>query len=97
MRVTMFWHGGSGYAPPSVHSAEDAEVFESIKDAKAAFARRTRDAYYPCVCHAPPEEDGPEAWLFFSRYGETHPIIGHEYPDQIMRLGKRGAVVIENA
>jgi hypothetical protein len=92
MKVTMFWHGGPGYAVFDVHNPRDAEVFDSLDDAKRAFASRTHESYYPCVEDSPPDEGGPEAWLFL---GKDHPIVGHEYPDRIMRFGKRGGVVIE--
>ena len=94
MKVTMFWSGGSSYAPADVHSAKDAEVFQSIADAKQAFAGRCNghDTYYPCVSDDAPEDGGPEAHLFF---GDKHPVVGQEYPDRIMRFGPRGGVVIE--
>lgn len=81
MIVTMLWHGGSSYAVPT---DEDAERFASLKEAKEEFWRRADyDPYYPCV-------ENPEAWIFIGR------TVG-EYPDRIMRLGKRGAVVVERA
>lgn len=87
-KVTMFWHGGSSYACFDVHSARDAEVFDSLADARRAFERRADfDPHYPCV-------ESPEAWIF---YGDSHPVIGEEYPDRIIRLGKRGGVIVERA
>jgi len=62
MKVTMFWHGGSSYACPSVHNEDDAEVFDSIKTAKRSFERRCGDPYTPCVSDCPPDDGGPEAW-----------------------------------
>lgn len=90
MKVTMFWHGGSSYAIPSVHYRYDAEVFESLIAAKRAFVSRTHDTYYPCVSRSTPENGGPEAWLFF---GDNHPVIGQEYPDAILSFGPRGGVI----
>lgn len=94
MKVTMFWHGSPSYDVFDVHNPRDAEVFDSLADAKRTFARRTHDSYYPCLAESPPDEDGPEAWLFLGPASE-HPIIGHEYPDRIMHFGKRGGVVVE--
>ena len=94
MRVTMFWHGGSSYGAPDMHSARDAEVFDSIKDAKRSFAARAdHDPYYPCVDDCAPEDGGPEAWLFF---GKDHPIIGQEYPDAVLSFGPRGGVIVSS-
>jgi hypothetical protein len=94
MRVTMFWHGGSGYAAPDMHSERDAEVFDSIADAKRAFAARAdHDPYYPCVDDCSPEDSGPEAWLFFGKPSD-HPILGAEYPDRLLSFGPRGGVVV---
>jgi len=77
----MLWHGGSSYAVPTT---EDGERFSSLKIAREVFASRADfDPYYPCV-------ENPEAWIFV---GDE---VG-EYPDRIMRLGKRGAVVVEQA
>jgi hypothetical protein len=94
MKVTMFWHGGPGYSVFDVHNPRDAEMFGSLADAKRAFASRVWDNYYPCVEEAQPDDGGPEAWLFLGA-SNKHPIIGHEYPDRIMRFGRRGGVVVE--
>ena len=94
MKVTMFWSGGSSYACFDVHSSDDAEVFDSLDGAKRAFRNRTQDAFYPCVDDSSPEDGGPEAWIFF---GESHPVIGQEYPDRVLRFGPRGGVVCERA
>lgn len=92
MQVTMFWHGGSSYACFDVHNKRDAEQFNSLAAAKRAFASRSngRDSYYPCVNECSPEDGGPEAWIFLGAN-----VIGQEYPDRILRFGKRGAVVCE--
>lgn len=94
MKVTMFWHGGSSYAAFDVHDPRDAEVFDSIERAKWAFEARAggRDSYYPCVSEGSPDEGGPEAWLFF---GDSHPVVGQEYPDLVLRFGPRGGVIVE--
>lgn len=94
MRVTMFWHGGSSYAPFSTHEPRDAEEFASIADARRAFRDRLRDPYYPCVSDATPDDGGPEAWLFLCRKRDA---IGQEYPDRLLRFGPRGGVVMERA
>jgi hypothetical protein len=97
MKVTMFWHGGSGYAMFCVHSERDAEVFHSIREAKEAFARRGSgwDSYYPCVDTDP--ENGASAWLFLGGKPKDHPIVGQEYPCRVMLFGNRGGVVVERA
>lgn len=92
MKVTMFWNGGSSYACFDTHSADDAEVFESLERAKRAFQNRLNDSYYPCVEDCAPDEGGPEAWVFF---GESHPVIGQECPDRVLRFGPRGGVICE--
>lgn len=92
MKVTMFWHGGSSYAVFDTHSKRDAEQFDSLADAKRAFGARSHDSYYPCVDEIAPEDGGPEAWIFLGA-----DVIGAEYPDRILRFGKRGAVVCERA
>jgi hypothetical protein len=90
----MFWHGGLNYAMFDVHNPRNAEVFDSLEDAKRTFAQRPWMAgYFPCVYEAPPT-NGPSAWLYLGASKE-HPIIGREYPDRIMRFGKRGGVVVE--
>lgn len=94
MRVTMYWYGGISYAVPNLHCPDDAEVFHSIKDAKRSFASRLWDSYYPCVTDNSPEDGGPEAWLFIGGKPSEHPLTG-DYPDRIMRFGKRGAVLVE--
>jgi hypothetical protein len=98
MKVTMFWHGGSSYAGFDLHSNRDAEVFDTIEDAKRAFNARAggRDAYYPCVDECSPDDGGPEAWLFFGK-PEEHPIIGQEYPDRVMSFGPRGGLIVSRA
>ncbi len=94
MKVTMFWHGGSGYSCFDVHDKSHAEVFDSLRDAKRAFESRLHDSYYPCVCEETPEDGGAEAWVFFGP-AKDHPIVGQEYPDRDMRFGPRRVVVIE--
>lgn len=94
MIVTTFWHGGSSYAPFDTHEPRDAEQFASLKDARDAFRARLCDPYYPCVQLAPPDEGGPEAWIFI---GRKRDCIGAEYPDRIMRFGPRGGVIVEVA
>ena len=86
MKVTMFFHGGSSYAAPDFHSERDAETFRSIAAAKDTFASRADfDPFYPCV-------ESPEAWIF-----KGADVVGEEYPDFVMRLGKRGGVIVERA
>jgi len=92
MKVTMFWHGGSSYACFSVHEPKDADVFDSLANAKRDFANRVHDPYTPCVSEDLPENGGPEAWLFF---GKAHPVIGQEYPDAILSFGPRRGVRME--
>ena len=92
MKVTMFWYGGNSYAVFDVHDRRDAEVYDSLADARRAFSSRTHDPYTPCVSDDSPDNGGPEAWLFF---GESHPVIGQEYPDRVMRFGPRGGVIVE--
>lgn len=87
MKVTMFWHGGSSYAMFDTHSAQDAEQFDSLRDAINEFQHRYsgHDRYYPCV-------ENPTAWIFF---GEN--IIGQDYPDRVLTINKRGSVHMESA
>jgi hypothetical protein len=92
MKVTMFWHGGSSYAVFDPHSADDAEVFNSINAAKRAFSAHTNDRYYPCVDTCDQEHGGASAWLFF---GDSHPVTGQEYPDRVMSFGPRGGIKVE--
>lgn len=92
MKCTMFWNGGSSYACFDTSDPKDAEVFDSLEQAKQAFAARTDDSYYPCVDECEPEDGGPEAWIFF---GDSHPVLGGDYPDRVMRFGPRGGVVVE--
>lgn len=84
--ITMFWHGGSGYAPADVHDPKDAEPFRSLAAAMREFSWRRHDRRYPCVDIAT-----CEAWLF------RGDVVGEEYPDYILRFGPRGGVVIERA
>lgn len=93
MKITMYWHGGSSYGPPDLHSAKDAEQFDSLKSAKLAFWRRADfDPYYPCVADCTPEDGGPEALIF-----KGANVVGQECPDYIMRMGRRGGVILERA
>lgn len=94
MKVTMFWHGGSSYACFDTHSKRDAEQYNSLKDAISAFAGRSngQDSYYPCVSEDSPENGGPEAWVFIGAN-----VIGADYPDRILRFGRRGGVICERA
>ena len=94
MRCTMFWHGGSSYAMFDTNEAGDAVVCNSIAEAKDRFAGYVGDSYTPCVSDCPPDEGGPEAWLFF---GKDHPVLGGDYPDRILKFGPRGGVIMENA
>lgn len=94
MKVTMFWHGGSSYACFDVHNEDEAVVCSSIKAAIDKFAGYVGDPHTPCVSESSPEDGGPEAWLFF---GKTHPVVGQEYPDRILKFGPRGGVVMETA
>lgn len=94
MKVTMFWYGGSSYGMFDVHDPKDALVFNSIREAKDWFAGRPGSPYTPCVSEATQDNEGPVAWLFF---GDTHPVIGEEYPDCIITFGPRGGVRVEKA
>lgn len=86
MKVTMFFHGGSSYAVFDVHNPRDAETFSSMRAAKRAFESRADfDPKYPCV-------ENPEAWIF-----KGADVVGQEYPDYLLKLGKRGAVIQERA
>ncbi len=94
MKCTMFWTGGSSYAVFDTHNPEDAEEFDSLERAKRAFANRAHDRYYPCVDETPPEDGGPEAWVFI---GPKESAIGQEYPDLILSFGPRGGVRVDRA
>lgn len=89
MRVTMFFHGGSSYAPFDTLDPRDAEEFATLAAAKSAFESRAdrSDPYYPCV-------ESPAAWIC---KGPAARNIGAEYPDLILTLGPRGAVRCERA
>ena len=96
MKVTMYWSGGSSYAPADVHESEHAEVFDSIREAREDFAMRASVSatYYPCVDDCGPEDGGPIAWLFLDD-GDGHPVVGQEYPDRVLYFGPRGGVRME--
>lgn len=92
MKCSMLWNGGSSYA--HVSEEDDLEAFDSLKQMKWAFERRAMNSetQYPCVESCPPDEGGPEAWVFLSDKPESL-----EYPDRIMRFGPRGGVRLESA
>jgi hypothetical protein len=86
MIVYMEWFGGPSYAPPT---QDDRERFESIKDAKEAFWRRSDyEPGFPCV------EDS-EALLYFAGRKGDNDETGGEYPDRRLTIGPRGGVRIE--
>ncbi len=84
MRVTMLWYGGSNYAAPD--PVRDVEQFDSLRACREAFENRADfDPYYPCV-------ESPEAHVFIGH----HDDLTDAYPDRILTLGKRGAVLTRN-
>lgn len=83
--VTMYWNGGSGYAPADVHDSSQGEVFRSLAGAVREFSYRRHDRRYPCVDIAT-----CEAWIF-----KGADVVGEEYPDIVLRFGPRGGVIIE--
>jgi hypothetical protein len=86
MKVTMFFNGGPNYACFDTNNKADAETFQSLADAKATFeAHADFDPHYPCV-------ENPEAWIFKGAH-----VIGADYPDYVLTLGKRGAVNVTRA
>ena len=89
MIVTMFFHGGSSYAPFDTSNPEDAEEYGSLKDAMDSFAGRVDfDPYYPCT------DDSAEAWIMRGRPEDN---LGRDYPDWVLRLGPKGGVIRERA
>ena len=84
--VTMYWNGGSGYAPTDLHDPEHAEVFHSLAAAVREFSWRPHDRRFPCVDLAT-----CEAFVF------KGDVVGEEYPDYILRFGPRGGTIIERA
>ena len=93
MKCTMYWHGGSSYRPSDPHNPADGEIFASIKEAKASFASRPGDSYYPCVSDENEENGGPSAWLFLSDNPEEIAAQRPDpYPDYVMSFGPRGGV-----
>jgi hypothetical protein len=87
MKVWMAFNGGASYAPCYY---EDIEAFDSLRSAMRAFERRTAgcDRRYPCV------DETAEAWI----WTKTKPTQEEsEYPERIMMLGARGAVVVMSA
>lgn len=76
MKVCWHWCGGPSYAVPSPDCKP--EQFASIEEAKAEFASRLNDPYYPCV-------ENPVAWVWKGQESD-------EYPDWTMELGPRGGI-----
>jgi hypothetical protein len=74
------------YSQPDI---EDAEQFESVAQARAAFERRTSgcDRRYPCT-----SEDA-SMLLYF--YDPTAEDVRDPYPDRRLYLGPRGGVRME--
>lgn len=95
MKVFMLWHGGSSYAPADQFNRKDIEQFDSIAEAKRAFAARGEgsDSYYPCVDTSEQEAGGASAWLCFSDPYQIPDL----YPDRVMTFGPRGGVRVEPA
>ncbi len=85
----MFWHGGSSYAMFDLSDPSHAETFSSMEAAKAEFASRANDRFYPCVDRVSPDDGGPSAWVFL---GEVS-----DYPDRVMSFGPRGGVRVDRA
>lgn len=88
MRCYLLWHGGSNYAVPY---AEDAEVFDSLRQLRDSFDSRLSDSYYPCVTDDEPENGGQEGWVFFT---DPRELGGDLYPDRIISYGPRGGLHI---
>ena len=85
MKTWMHWHGGSSYAFGTV--AENAEAFDTLADAIAAFEHRYNggDSYYRCA------DETASAHLYFA-----DPATLHEpYPDRLITIGPRGGVRVE--
>ena len=81
MRVCGLWFGGSSYAAPD---PDKPEQFGSLADARTTFENRFHDSFYPCV-----DDDAV-----------MHVYIGTtatDYPDRIIRRGKRGGIIVERA
>ena len=84
----MHFHGGHSKAVFNVHE-DKPEFFDTLEDAKSAFASRTVDCdrRYPCT------DETAEAWLFAADPRKT----GCEYPDRVITLGPRNGVRLERA
>jgi len=93
MKVTMFWHGGINYAAFDTTNPQDAEVFNSIDDAIEAFRHRAEDfdPYYPLVDNIDPANGGPSAWIFYNE--DNDPVLGQEYPDEILEYDANGNLI----
>jgi hypothetical protein len=84
MHVTCLWYGGSNYSAPDPD--RDLERFDTLNDAKAAFWRRADfDPQYPCV-----DEDRCEMHVYLGEYTGNG-------PDRIIKMGRRGGVIVERA
>lgn len=87
MKCTALWYGGLNYGCPE---GTDAEPFDSIRAAKDSFwSRADFDPYYPCVDDIPPDDGGPEMYLFL---GEHYADVTDMYPDRRLSFGPRGGV-----
>jgi hypothetical protein len=80
MKIQALWYGGINYALPG---EDDIEHFRSLAHAKDVFLNRAtqQERRYPCVENSMME------------------IYSHHYdyngPDRIIRLGKRGGIIME--
>lgn len=89
-KVVMVWYGGREYGHPE---EEDGEEFSSLSAAKRAFAARTSwDHYYPNVEECPPEEGGPEGYIYFGTLQSWCPANG---ADRVLSFGPRGGIRAE--
>jgi hypothetical protein len=82
MKVYGLWYGGPNYSDPDVE--RDVQEFSSIKEAKEIFIRLYENN--PCV-------KNPEMDLFFADPRNMQ----DPYPNRVLKIGKRGGVVMEEA
>ena len=88
----MMWHGGASYAVPS---AGDAEEFDTVSEMLGEFEARAEGWHrrFPVVSRVPPDDGGPEAWVFFTDPKEMYDV----YPHRLLYFGPRGGLRYEVA
>lgn len=86
-RYRAYIFGGSSYAAPSFDDKPDF-TFASLAEARRAMDRVPHDPCFPCVSDIPPDDGGPEMYLF--RVGNDS-----DMPDFMLTFGPRGGVKVE--